>query len=74
MFDLMSSNLGKNLFVAVIMIGEFSCFCTLFVKDYTGLFVTRAITGVSIGGANPLIMSMIGDSKFLKHVFNIKIC
>jgi len=43
------------------MIGEFSCFCTLFVKDYWGLFATRAVTGVSIGGANPLIMSMIGD-------------
>jgi MFS family permease len=54
---------GRNLFVTVIMIGELSCFCTLFVKDYTGLFITRSITGVSIGGANPLIMSMIGDSR-----------
>jgi len=51
----------KNLFCLVVLVGEFSCFCTLFVKDYSSLFVTRSITGVSIGGANPLIMSMIGD-------------
>jgi predicted MFS family arabinose efflux permease len=51
----------RNLFVLVVLIGEFSCFCTLFVKDYWGLFATRAVTGISIGGSNPLIMSMIGD-------------
>ena len=33
-------------------------------KEYWGLFATRAVTGVSIGGAVPLIMSMLGDSTF----------
>jgi len=51
----------RSLLVAVVLVGEFSCFCTLFVTTYWGLFATRAVTGISIGGSTPLIMSMIGD-------------
>jgi MFS family permease len=51
----------RNLLAIVVIIGELSTFFTLFVTSYWGLFTTRAITGVSIGGSNPLIMSMIGD-------------
>jgi hypothetical protein len=40
----------RDLFVAVVMIGELGCFCTIFVTDLAGFFVTRAITGISIGG------------------------
>lgn len=50
---------GTLVFAIVVVLGEFSCFCTLFVKDYWGLFASRAFTGMAIGGASPLIYSII---------------
>jgi predicted MFS family arabinose efflux permease len=51
----------KTLFAVCVFIGEFSCLMTLAVTDYWSFWVTRAVTGMSIGAASPLIYSMIGD-------------
>ena len=48
-------------FTVIVFLGEFSCFCTVFVTSYWGLFVTRLCTGISIGGSSPIFYSMIGD-------------
>ena len=39
-------------FVLLVMAGEFACFCTIFVTNVTGLFITRSITGISVGGVS----------------------
>lgn len=59
--DLADKMNRRNLFAFVVFFGELSCFCTLFVTSYNGLFLTRAFTGMSIGGSQPLVMSMIAD-------------
>ena len=51
----------KKLYSAVVLIGEVGCLATYFVTKYWQLFVLRALTGVALGGALPLIFSMIGD-------------
>ncbi len=48
-------------FSIVVFLGEIPCFCTGFVQNYTQLFWLRALTGISLGGAVPLIYSMLGD-------------
>jgi MFS family permease len=50
-----------NLFVAMVMLGEFACLMTIAVTSLAGLFVTRTLTGVSIGASIPLIFSLMGD-------------
>ena len=42
----------RDLFVLIVMLGEFGCFCTIFVTNLAGFFVTRAVTGISIGGVS----------------------
>lgn len=49
------------LFGLTVLIGEGSCFCTYFTTTYAGLYVTRALTGFSVGGALPLLSSVLGD-------------
>lgn len=49
------------LFAIVTFIGEAACFSTYFVQSYTGLLVTRTLTGVSVGGALPIVYSVLGD-------------
>jgi predicted MFS family arabinose efflux permease len=49
------------LFLWVILIGEGACFCTYFVSTYGQLYACRALTGCSVGGALPLIYSVLGD-------------
>ena len=49
------------LFAVTTGIGETACLFTYFVTNYTQLYVCRAITGFSIGGALPLIYSILGD-------------
>lgn len=44
-----------------IGIGEGACFATYFSKTYQHLYVCRAITGLSLGGALPLMYSVLGD-------------
>lgn len=49
------------LFALTVGIGEGACFFTFFTTTYWELFICRAVTGFSIGGALPLIYSILGD-------------
>lgn len=49
------------LFLYVILIGEGACFATYYITTYTQLYWCRAFTGMSVGGALPLIYSVLGD-------------
>lgn len=49
------------LFAVTVGLGEGSCFMTFFCQTYAQLYVCRAITGLSLGGALPLIYSILGD-------------
>lgn len=51
----------STLFGWTLLIGEGACFVTYFTTTYTGLYVTRALTGFSVGGALPLLSSVLGD-------------
>jgi len=51
----------RNLFVILIFLGEFPCMMTYWVTEYWQLLFTRAITGISMAGAEPLIFSMLSD-------------
>ena len=51
----------RNLFVAVIVLGEGPCLATAYVRTYGQLFAMRALTGISIGGSMPLLYSLLGD-------------
>ena len=49
----------KTLYVIVICITAVACFCTTFVNSYSQLALTRAMTGIGVGGALPIIYSMV---------------
>ena len=49
------------LLAVVVFVGEFSCFMTFAVTDYWSFFATRVLTGISIGGSVPLVLSLLGD-------------
>jgi MFS family permease len=49
------------LFLWVILIGEGACFATYYITTYAQLYWCRALTGMSVGGALPLIYSVLGD-------------
>lgn len=51
----------RKLFGCTVFVGEMACFCTYFVRTYNQLFLCRALTGFSIGGALPVIYSILGD-------------
>ncbi|HRR08411.1 MAG TPA: MFS transporter [Rhodothermales bacterium] len=51
----------KPLFLAVVLIGTIPCFLTGFAQNYTHLYWLRAFTGIGIGGALPLVYSLLGD-------------
>ncbi|GMH92604.1 hypothetical protein TrST_g170 [Triparma strigata] len=55
------------LFALIIVLGEGACFFTYFTTTYTGLLVTRALTGISVGGALPLIFSLLSDMFGSEH-------
>jgi MFS family permease len=42
-------------------IGEMACLLTYFVQTYEQMYICRAITGFSVGGALPVIYSILGD-------------
>ena len=48
-------------FAWTVFIGEGACFLTYWVTTYQQLYICRAITGFSVGGAVPLIYSVMGD-------------
>jgi hypothetical protein len=49
------------LFAVTLLIGEVACFATYFVGNFPALFVTRTLTGISIGGSLPIVYSVLGD-------------
>jgi len=49
------------LFGFIVIFGESAGFATYFVKNYQELFFCRVLTGISIGGSNPVIFSLLGD-------------
>lgn len=51
----------KWLLGAVVVVGEIPCFLTGYAETYDQLFWLRALTGIGIGGAMPLVYSLIGD-------------
>ncbi|KAL3906905.1 MAG: hypothetical protein SGILL_009088 [Bacillariaceae sp.] len=50
-----------KLFGWTVGIGEMACLLTYFVQTYQQLYICRAITGFSVGGALPVIYSILGD-------------
>ena len=51
----------SRLFAATVFVGEGACLATYWVRTYPELYVCRALTGISVGGALPLIYSILGD-------------
>lgn len=51
----------RALFAAILFVGEIPCFLTGFARDYDDLFWLRAATGLGIGGAMPILYSLLGD-------------
>ena len=49
------------LFAATVLVGELGCLGVAFVDSYPQLYVCRVLTGISIGGAIPVIYSVLGD-------------
>ena len=45
----------------IVILGEASCGATYFVQNYSQLFACRVLTGISIGGAAPVIFSLLAD-------------
>lgn len=50
-----------HLFGCVVILGEVSCLATYWVQTYPQLFACRVLTGISIGGASPVIFSLLAD-------------
>jgi predicted MFS family arabinose efflux permease len=50
-----------KLFAWTVGIGEGACLATYWTTTYPQLYVCRAVTGFSLGGALPLIYSVLGD-------------
>jgi MFS family permease len=51
----------SKVFGWTVFIGEMACSLTYFVRSYNQLYICRAVTGFSIGGALPVIYSVLGD-------------
>eukprot|EP01041_Mallomonas_annulata_P011522 gene11522-24098_t len=49
------------LFAITIALGEISCLLIYWSKTYLQLFILRTLTGISIGGAGPIIFSLLAD-------------
>jgi hypothetical protein len=50
-----------RLFAVTVIIGESACVLTYVTNTYWQLYACRAVTGFSLGGALPLIYSILGD-------------
>mmetsp|Transcript_16214 Transcript_16214/g.29646 ORF Transcript_16214/g.29646 Transcript_16214/m.29646 type:complete len:606 (+) Transcript_16214:278-2095(+) len=57
----------RNTLAVVLVLGELSCLATFFTTGYWGLWVTRALTGIAVGGSVPLIYSIFGDLFTIEH-------
>ena len=51
----------KWLLVAVALLGQAACLASGFCRTYEQLYWARALTGIGIGGAFPLIYSLLAD-------------
>ena len=51
----------SNLLALVLLLGAIGCGGSALSTTYTQLFLSRALTGVSLGGALPLAFSLLGD-------------
>ncbi len=51
----------RNLYALTLIIGAIPCFLTGYARNYEELLLFRALTGIGIGGAIPLLYSLIGD-------------
>lgn len=51
----------KILFSIIVWITALSCLATTFVSSFQQLAWARAVTGIGLGGALPLIYSLVGD-------------
>jgi MFS family permease len=49
------------LFTLTVIGGEGACLATYWIRTYRQLYFCRALTGLSMGGALPLIYSLLGD-------------
>ena len=50
-----------QIFAWTVFIGETACLLTYFAQSYAQLYVCRAVTGFSVGGALPVVYSILGD-------------
>lgn len=50
-----------KLFAAIVILGACTSGSTFFVQTYTELLISRVLTGISIGGATPIIFSLLAD-------------
>lgn len=50
-----------KIFGWTVFVGEAACLLTYFVRSYAQLYICRAVTGFSVGGALPVIYSVLGD-------------
>jgi len=50
-----------KLFMCIVILGEMACVGTYMVTTYEQLLVCRILTGISIGGCNPIVYSILGD-------------
>ena len=50
-----------RLFGYVIFLGEASCFGTYWVTTFVQLLMCRVLTGIAVGGATPIVGSMLAD-------------
>ena len=51
----------RKLYAFVVLLGEIGCLLTVLVTEYWHLFFLRALTGIALGGALPLVFSMLSD-------------
>lgn len=51
----------KWLLFSAVLLGEAPCILTVFVTNYWQLFTLRLLTGIALGGALPVVFSLLGD-------------
>ena len=49
------------LFAVIVFLGELACLSTYWTTTYTELYICRVMTGISIGGATPIVFSLLAD-------------
>eukprot|EP00892_Ulva_mutabilis_P007444 jgi/Ulvmu1/5071/UM021_0088.1 len=50
----------KLLWICVVL-GEAPCIATIFVTTFPQLLLTRAVTGIAVGGAAPIVFALLSD-------------